>query len=85
MKLIGISSDAHFLHLITDEGTRKLSLVWTDAAQIEKRCRLLIGQEIELTAMGGWDPRIWFHDIRPVQQAQDEPSARRWPAPRFCA
>jgi superfamily I DNA/RNA helicase len=63
MKLLAVTKDSRYLYIETDQGTRKQSLNWRGVDALEKKCRALIGCEIEHSTAGSWDSNIWFQDV----------------------
>ena len=63
MKLLAVTKDSRYLYIETDQGTRKQSLNWRGVDALEKKCRALIGCDIEHSTAGSWDSNIWFQDV----------------------
>ena len=67
MRLLNVSRRDGFLVLDTDLGTRKRSLDHPDMQAMEALCKKLIGEEVIVDSLPGWDPQVWFWSL---QQAQ---------------
>ena len=50
--------------LDTDQAIRKRSLEHPDMPAMEALCKRLVGEEIILDALPGWDPQFWFWSVR---------------------
>ncbi len=63
MLLLNVSRRDGFLVLETDLGSRKRSLDHPDMQAMEALCRELIGEEVIVDPLPGWDPQVWFWSV----------------------
>jgi len=69
MRLLKVSRRDGFLILDTDQGIKKRSLEHPDMPAMEALCQRLIGEEIIMDALPGWDPQFWFWSVRKTDRS----------------
>lgn len=63
MKLLKVTKENGYLHILTDQGVRKQSLNWSGVDALEKKARSLVDHDVVITTSGNWDPTVWFATI----------------------